>query len=259
MVAGAIKNAFHWWDERITWRPLFFFVFCFFWVEGGGSLSSPRATREDPSTRSWLTNQRPSQVYTTHKILCSYIVRSSGNNDNSVILFGHHAGISSLLQCLGRAKRGRYWHDSHPQHYSRADKPAGHPHKSHYCTCIINALKPSVSYMHGLTRASLNQIMAWRLLGAKPISEWWDIINCYDVCSRKCIWKGCLQNITHFFWSHNVRPSIIVIDADSANQLGSHMITAKARHHLSYVTWLTHKIRTKWPSYFRRNQWYNWQ
>ena len=29
-------------------------------------------------------------------------MRSSGNNDNSVILFGHHAGLSSLLQCLGR-------------------------------------------------------------------------------------------------------------------------------------------------------------
>ena len=29
-------------------------------------------------------------------------MRSSGNNDNSVILFGRHAGISSLLQCLGR-------------------------------------------------------------------------------------------------------------------------------------------------------------
>ena len=29
-------------------------------------------------------------------------VRSSGNNDNSVILFGRHAGISPLLQCLGR-------------------------------------------------------------------------------------------------------------------------------------------------------------
>ena len=31
-----------------------------------------------------------------------YIMRASGNNDNSVILFGRHAGISSLLQCLGR-------------------------------------------------------------------------------------------------------------------------------------------------------------
>ena len=29
-------------------------------------------------------------------------MRSSGNNDDSVILFGRHAGISSLLQCLGR-------------------------------------------------------------------------------------------------------------------------------------------------------------
>ena len=29
-------------------------------------------------------------------------MRSSGNNDNSVILLGRHAGISSFLQCLGR-------------------------------------------------------------------------------------------------------------------------------------------------------------
>ena len=29
-------------------------------------------------------------------------MRLSGNNDNSLILFGHHAAISALLQCLGQ-------------------------------------------------------------------------------------------------------------------------------------------------------------
>ena len=74
-------------------------------------------------------------------------MRSSGNNDNSVILFGRHAGISSLLQCLGRlsqpcnsalASLGRYWRDSRPRHCSRADIPAWRPQKSHYCIISLS-------------------------------------------------------------------------------------------------------------------------
>ena len=78
-----------------------------------------------------------------------YIIRSSGNNDNSVILFRRHAGISSLLQCLGRLSQPIaigmtcYWHDSRPWHCSRADIPAWRPKKSHYC---INNSTSIVSY-----------------------------------------------------------------------------------------------------------------
>ena len=46
VVAGVIRNASRWLDERITWCPLF-----------GGFLSQVRAqAREDLSTRLWLTN-----------------------------------------------------------------------------------------------------------------------------------------------------------------------------------------------------------
>ena len=123
-----------------------------------GSLSSPRAT-ERGSVDTIVTykqylglNQRPSRDWTARIKLIKrwYIVRSSGNNDNSVILFGRHSGISSLLQCLGRlsqpiaperiASLGRYWRDSRPRHCSRADIPAWRPKKSHYCItiCIVD-------------------------------------------------------------------------------------------------------------------------
>ena len=36
---------------------------------------------------------------------------------------------------------------------------------------LINSLRPSDAYMHQKTRQSLVQIMAWRLFGAKPLSE----------------------------------------------------------------------------------------
>ena len=69
-------------------------------------------------------------------------MRSSGNNDNSVILFGRHAGISSLLQCLGRLSQPTaYWRDSRPRHCSRADIPAWRPQKSHYCIIIFRYWK----------------------------------------------------------------------------------------------------------------------
>ena len=82
-------------------------------------------------------NQHPSRDWTARKKLIKwwYIVRSSGNNDNSVILFGCHAGISSLLQCLGRLSQpiavtaNSYWRDSRPRHCSRADIPAWRPKK----------------------------------------------------------------------------------------------------------------------------------
>ena len=46
VVAGAIRNASHWLDERITWCPLF-----------GGVLSQVRVqAKEDLLARSWLTN-----------------------------------------------------------------------------------------------------------------------------------------------------------------------------------------------------------
>ena len=98
MLAGAIRNAARWLAERITWCPLF-----------GGSLSSPRASKRQSVdtivTCKWYLglNQRLSRDWATHKniVIWGYTVRSSCNNDNSVILFRHHAGISSLLQCLG--------------------------------------------------------------------------------------------------------------------------------------------------------------
>ena len=44
-------------------------------------------------------NSRPSRDWNALKKLIKrwYIVRSSGDNDNSVILFGRHAGISSII------------------------------------------------------------------------------------------------------------------------------------------------------------------
>ena len=58
VVAGAIRNASRWLDERITWCPLF-----------GGVLSQVRAqAREDLSTRSWqegrYTSVAPEQNHT---------------------------------------------------------------------------------------------------------------------------------------------------------------------------------------------------
>ena len=70
----------------------------------GGSLSSPRASERGSVdtivTYKWYMglNQRPSRDWTAHKKLIKwwYIVRSNGNNDDSVILFGRHVGILSL-------------------------------------------------------------------------------------------------------------------------------------------------------------------
>ena len=71
-----------------------------------------------------------SRDWTAHKKIIKwwYIVRSSGNNDNSVILFGRHAGISSLLMLLRC-----YWRDSRPLHCSRANISAWRPKKSQHC------------------------------------------------------------------------------------------------------------------------------
>ena len=100
MVTGTIRNAARWLDVQITWWPLF-----------GGSLSGRRAG-ERRSVDTMVTykrflglNQPPSWDWRACKMLiqCCQSVGWSGNNADSMILFGHHSGMSPLrLQCLGR-------------------------------------------------------------------------------------------------------------------------------------------------------------
>ena len=84
-----------------------------------------------------------------------YIVRSSVDNDNTVIFFGRHVGISSLLQCLGCLSRpiapSLRWCDIRPRRCSWADIPTWRPQNSYHC--IIGA-------DNGLNRT-----------GDKPLSE----------------------------------------------------------------------------------------
>ena len=57
-------------------------------------------------------------------------MKSSGNNNDNVILCRRHASISSLLQCPGRLSQPiAYWRDSRPRHCSRADILAWRPSK----------------------------------------------------------------------------------------------------------------------------------
>ena len=63
-------------------------------------------------------------------------------------------------------------------------------------TYIINSLRPSGTYMCLKTKPSLVQIMAWRLFGAKPLSEPMMIYCQLNPKEDNSVKKCCLQKIS---------------------------------------------------------------
>ena len=113
---------------------------------------------------------------------------------------------------------------------------------------IVNLLRPRDVYMRRWTWSSLVQIMVWCLFGAKPLSkpmltsnqlEHKDKINeisKYEYFhSRKCVWKGCLENVGHLSRSQCV---------NSASCLES----PPSSHVCHNGRWITNNIKPIWTA-----------
>ena len=99
----------------------------------------------------------------------------------------------------------------------------------------INSLRPSDAYMCQWTRSALFQIMACRLIGAKPLpkpmltycqldpKEQTSFVSKYKTLnSRQCIWKHRLQNDGHFIQDEMINVKKFPHNISVQNSILSH-------------------------------------
>ena len=93
---------------------------------------------------------------------------------------------------------------------------------------------------HDITLSPENTTHVWPWPTSCKMLTWFSQwVGCVITWPNRII-RWCTVKFLVDIWRSYINPSIIVIAADSANQLGSQVITANARHRLLYVTLLTH-------------------